>query len=84
MLNLLTWTTKGDLAAQEILTDLQADNQEFDDPLLKNVLNFTNRWWLNFRISWRNCGVVTKSLTKQHYHFTEKKLGQKIDQLQAN
>lgn len=76
-------TTKGDLeAAQEILTDLQADNQEFDD-LLKKVPQLYKPLVAEFPDQLAELRSGYETLTKQHYHFTEKKLGQKIDQLQA-
>ena len=75
-------TTKGDLeAAQEILTDLQADNQEFDD-LLKKVPQLYKPLVAEFPDQLAELRSGYETLTKQHYHFTEKKLGQKIDQLQ--
>ena len=76
-------TTKGDLeAAQEILTDLQTDNQEFDD-LLKKVPQLYKPLVAEFPDQLAELRSGYETLTKQHYHFTEKKLGQKIDQLQA-
>lgn len=76
-------TTKGDLeAAQEILTDLQADSQEFDD-LLKKVPQLYKPLVAEFPDQLAELRSGYETLTKQHYHFTEKKLGQKIDQLQA-
>ena len=75
-------TTKGDLeAAQAIPTALQAENQGVDD-LLKKVPQLYKPLVAEFPDQLAELRSGYETLTKQHYHFTEKKLGQKIDQLQ--
>lgn len=76
-------TTKGDLeAAQEILTELQVDNQAFAE-LLKAVPKLYKPLVTEFPDQLTELKNGYQTLVKQHYHFTEKNLGQKIDQLQA-
>ncbi|WP_267200947.1 septation ring formation regulator EzrA [Limosilactobacillus kribbianus] len=76
-------TKQGDSsAAQEILTDLQAGNEQLAKEL-KTVPKLYRPLVTEFPDQLAELASGYATLTKQHYHFTEPKLDEQIKQLQA-
>lgn len=76
-------TKQGDSdAAQEILTDLQAGNEQLAQEL-KTVPELYRPLVTEFPDQLTELASGYATLTKQHYHFTEPKLDEQIKQLQA-
>lgn len=76
-------TNKGDVeAAQEILSDLQSENAAFEKKLT-TVPKLYKPIATEFPEQLAELKQGHATLVKQHYHFTEKKIDQQIDQLKA-
>lgn len=76
-------TNKGDIeAAQEILTNLQSENDKFEQDL-KKIPQLYKPIATEFPEQLSELKSGYKTLVKQNFHFTEKNIDKQIEQLQS-